>query len=351
MNGMTPNFDAYAELLKRTRAVSKLPDFDPTWIETFPRFEVEAIVVETSNQKNVVELPNTSRRIFFLSAAAVLLIGIGIGGYFKFFKGSQAPVVEGSVLKAAVVFVKGDAKVVRESESPIHIGDILTEGDRIVTGPGGSVDIGLTDSSMIRIKEKSSLMLKGMRETDASQVKLSLLSGRILNLVEKEKKNANFVVDTPTVVAAVRGTSFEVAVTPEESSVFVSDGAVEVTPLVNDEAEKVLNVGGLVIVTVQKATYYEDTDRAKNSLPEYTDMRKNLNALDKEVMETTRGLKTAKTEAELSEIYDKSIEQIILKDGRELRGVVVSQKKGKLIVQTLKGSYILDESVVETIRY
>ncbi|OXI03212.1 iron dicitrate transport regulator FecR, partial [Listeria monocytogenes] len=69
------------------------------------------------------------------------------------------------------------------------------------------------------------------------------------------------------------------------------------------------------------------------------------------VMETTRNLKSAKTEAELSQMYDKNIEQIILKDGRELRGVVVSQKKGKLIIQTLKGSYILDEAVVETIRY
>ncbi|PNV75894.1 FecR family protein [Leptospira inadai] len=350
MNGMTPEFEPYAEFLKRTRAVSKLPDFDPSWIGKSPRFEVEAVVVETSNKSNIVELPKSSRRVFWIAAAAVLLVGIGIGGYFKFSK-SQAPVVEGAILKAAVVFVKGDAKVVRDVEAPIHLGDILTEGDRIVTGSGGSVDIGLTDSSIIRLKEKSTLLLKGMRETEASQVKLSLLSGRILSLVEKEKKNANFVVDTPTVVAAVRGTSFEVDANSEESSVYVADGAVEVTPLVNDEAQKVLNVGGLVVVTVQKATYYEDTDRSKKVLPEYTEMRKNLNALDKEVMETTRNLKSAKTEAELSQMYDKNIEQIILKDGRELRGVVVSQKKGKLIIQTLKGSYILDEAVVETIRY
>ncbi|TGK06878.1 iron dicitrate transport regulator FecR [Leptospira semungkisensis] len=346
MERMNSEFQTFAEILKRTNAASKAPDFDPSWIGKSPRFYVEANIMQ-SPKDNVVQLTSNKKKGWFLAAAAILLAGIGVGAFFTFSK-KEAPVAEGVLLKAAVVFVKGDAKSIKEAPTQLHLGDVLSEGDRIVTGKGGSIDIGLTDSSVIRIKENSELVLKGLRQTDASQIRLSLVSGRILNLVEKEKKNANYFVDTPTVVAAVRGTSFEVNTSPNESSVYVVDGSVEVTPLINDKTQRVLKVGNLIIVTDEKV---EVIEALKKATPDYEEMRINLNGLDKEVLETTQNLKTAKTEQELEELYDKSIEHIIMKDGRELRGVVVSQKKGKLIVQTLKGSYILDETSVEKILY
>ncbi|TGL48975.1 iron dicitrate transport regulator FecR [Leptospira wolffii] len=351
MDRMNPEFQTFAEVLKNIQPISKAPDFDPNWIGKSPRLTVEANIMQSPTQNNVVEL-KSKNKVWFLAAAAILIVGIGIGSYFTVFKKeAPAPVVEGALLKAAVVFVIGDVKTHKDAPTQLHLGDILSEGDRIVTGKGGAVDIGLTDSSVIRLKENSELILKGLRQTDSSQVRLSLVSGKILNLVEKEKKNSNYFVDTPTVVAAVRGTSFEVNASSTESSVFVVEGSVEVTPLVRDKAQKVLNGGGLIVVTTDESQVSEDAARTKKSLPEYGEMRKNLGGLDKEVLETTQNLKTAKTEQELEELYDKSIERIIMKDGRELRGVVVSQKKGKLIVQTLKGSYILDENSVDKIVY
>lgn len=348
---MSSEFQTFAEILKKTEPVSKAPAFDPSWIGKSPRFTVEANIMQAPTSSNVVEL-KSKNKTWYLAAAAVLIAGIGVGVYFTVLKKElPAQVAEGTLLKAAVIFVKGDAKAVKDAPTQLHLGDMLGEGDRIVTGKGGAVDIGLTDSSVIRLKENSELVLKGLRQTDSSQIRLSLLSGKVLNLVEKEKKNANYFVDTPTVVAAVRGTSFEVNASEAESSVFVAEGSVEVTPLILDKTQRVLNLGGLIVVTNAEVIVLEDTGRAKNSLPEYGEMRKNLSGLDKEVLESTQNLKTASTEKELEEIYDKSIERIIMKDGRELRGVVVSQKKGKLIVQTLKGSYILDEPSVEKIVY
>ncbi|MEI7011351.1 FecR family protein [Leptospira licerasiae] len=351
MERMNPEFQTFAELLKKSLPNSKAPDFDPNWIGMSPRFSVEANIMQSPTKDNVVQLSGSKNKVWFLAAAAILFVGIGAGTYFTIFKKEAAPVAEGTLLKAAVVFVKGEAKNVKEAPVALHLGDILSEGDRIVTGKGGSIDIGLTDSSVIRLKENSELVLKSLRQTDASQIRISLMSGKILNLVEKEKKNANYFVDTPTVVAAVRGTSFEVNASDKESSVFVVEGAVEVTPLIHDKTEKALITGGLIIVTDEKVIVIEDTKRAKAEGPEYGDMRKNLSGLDKEVLASTQNLKTAKTEQELEELYDKSIEHIIMKDGRDIKGVVVSQKKGKLIVQTLKGSYILDENSVEKIIY
>ncbi|TGK09524.1 iron dicitrate transport regulator FecR [Leptospira selangorensis] len=351
MERMNPEFQTFAELLKKSLPDSKAPDFDPNWVGMSPRFSVEANIMQSPTKDNVVQLSGSKNKVWFLAAAAILFVGIGAGTYFTIFKKEAAPVAEGTLLKAAVVFVKGEAKNVKETPVALHLGDILSEGDKIVTGKGGSIDIGLTDSSVIRLKENSELVLKSLRQTDSSQIRISLMSGKILNLVEKEKKNANYFVDTPTVVAAVRGTSFEVNASDKESSVFVVEGAVEVTPLIHDKSERALITGGLIIVTNEKVIVIEDQKRAKEEGPEYGDMRKNLSGLDKEVLASTQNLKTAKTEQELEELYDKSIEQIIMKDGRELRGVVVSQKKGKLIVQTLKGSYILDENAVEKIIY
>ncbi len=347
---MNSEFQTFAELLNRTQPSSKTPNFDPSWIDKSPRFTVEAKIMQTPHKDTVVEL-KSKNKTWFLAAAAVLIAGIGVGAYFTALKKETPVAAEGNLLKAAVVFVKGDAKTLKDAPAQLHLGDVLVEGDRIVTGSGGSVDIGLTDSSVIRLKENSELILKGLRQTEASQVRLSLVSGRVLNLVEKEKKNANYFVDTPTVVAAVRGTSFEVNASPDESSVYVVEGSVEVTPLIHDKTQKVLNIGGLIIVTDQKVEIFDDIRKVNAVLPEYGEMRKNLSGLDKEVLETTQNLKSAKTEDELEELYDKSIERIIMKGGRELRGVVVSQKKGKLIVQTIKGSYILDENSVEKIVY
>jgi hypothetical protein len=58
-------------------------------------------------------------------------------------------------------------------------------------------------------------------------------SGRALFDVTPRKDHAPFSVQTPTVVAGVKGTVFEVSSTGTEESVYVWDGLVEVTSLVN----------------------------------------------------------------------------------------------------------------------
>lgn len=149
----------------------------------------------------------------------------------------------------------------------------------------------------------------------------------------------------------MRGTSFEVNASESESMVFVVEGAVEVTSL--NVTKKIHILERSKLITVNKDGEIESIDISKlnDTLPEYKEMRKNLGSLDSEPLLEGQNLKSAKTEEELSKVCDLSIERIIMRDGRELRGVVVSQKKGKLVVQTLKGSYIIDGEVVDKIKY
>ncbi|EKO62293.1 FecR domain-containing protein [Leptospira kirschneri] len=343
----TPEFEAYAKFLKEKGQATHLPVFDPNWIGKQPRFIVEDKImnVPTDNTK-ILRFPKT----VWFAAAAILLFTIGVWITFRTTK-PESEIVRGTTLKAAVVFVKGQVSVMRDVEMKLHRGDLLNESDIILTGAGGALDIGLTDSSVVRVKENSKLILKQLREDNGSQIKINLTSGRVLNIIEKEKKTSNFYVETPSAVAAVRGTSFEVNASESESMVFVVEGAVEVTSL--NVTKKIYILERSKLITVNKDGEIESIDISKlnATLPEYKEMRKNLGSLDSELLLDVQNLKSAKTEEELSKVYDLSIERIIMKDGRELRGVVVSQKKGKLVIQTLKGSYIIDEEAVDKIKY
>ncbi|AXR60125.1 FecR family protein [Leptospira mayottensis] len=340
----TPEFEGYARLLREKGTVSQLPAFDPNWVGMKPRFNVEDKIM--SIPTNILRFPKT----VWLTAAAVLLLMIGVWSSFRIPK-AKPEIVQGTPLKAVVVFVKGQASIMRDIQTELHRGDLLNESDIILTNAGGVVDIGLTDSSVIRVKENSRLILKELRENNGSQIKINLTAGRLLNVVEKEKKGSNFYVETPSAVAGVRGTSFEVNASQNESMVFVVEGTVEVISL--NTAGKIYTLETTKLITVNKDGEIESINLPKlnSTLPEYKDMRKNLENLGRELFLDLRDLKSAKTEEELSRIYNLNIEHIIMKDGRELRGVVVSQKKGKLVVQTLKGTYILDENAVDKIKY
>ncbi|XDD49944.1 FecR domain-containing protein [Leptospira sp. WS92.C1] len=348
-NTNTPEFEGYRQLLnqKKKGSVSQLPAFDPNWIGMKPRFIVEDKIMSISTETKILNFSKTG----WLAAAAAILIAIGGAWFALRTPKTESQIAQGTPLRAAVVFVKGEALVMRDVESKLHQGDLLNESDIILTKAGGAVDIGLTDSSVIRVKENTKLILKELRDNNGSQIRMNLAAGRILNVVEKERKGSNYYVETPSAVAAVRGTSFEVSASESESVVFVAAGAVEVTSLNVSKKVYILEASKLVTVNQDGEVESVDLSKVNATLPDYKDMKKNLGTLDRELLSDVQNLKSAKTEEELSKIYDLNIEHIIMKDGRELRGVVVSQKRGKLVVQTLKGSYILNEEAVDKIKY
>lgn len=182
----TPEFEGYARLLREKGAVSQqLPAFDPNWVGTKPRFNVENKIMSIPTNTNILPFP----RMVWLTAAAVLLLMIGVWFSFRTPK-AKPEIVQGTPLKAVIVFVKGQVSVVRDVQIKLHRGDLLDESDMIFTNAGGAVDIGLTDSSVIRVKENSRLVLKELRENNGSQIRINLTAGRLLNVVEKEKKEA-----------------------------------------------------------------------------------------------------------------------------------------------------------------
>lgn len=120
----------------------------------------------------------------------------------------------------SVVPADGSAEVSGEAGMP------LEEGDRVVTGEGGSAEVALDGSSLITVRENSDFKLEKTAKGESS---FFLSVGSMLAKIQK-LGNQRLRVRTPTAVAAVRGTEFGVEAAGAQSHVGVFDeGKVEVT--------------------------------------------------------------------------------------------------------------------------
>ncbi len=102
----------------------------------------------------------------------------------------------------------------------------LGEGARVTTGANASTVI-YRGQEQIALQPQSQLVLT---RTSPGETKVLQAAGTALYTIGK-KAAPHFQVDTPTLAAVVKGTSFSVAVTRTRSDVSVTEGAVQVATL------------------------------------------------------------------------------------------------------------------------
>lgn len=147
---------------------------------------------------------------------------------------------------AAVMFVVGnEAKIVTEKGQTKAVkGAILQQGDSIQTGPKSQVDIMLPGKILIRIDQNTTVAMRSFASAaDGSQAdKLYLQRGLIFAKVTKLGQHSTFAIQTPTIVAGVRGTEFMTA-TDEKGAgkVAVTEGQVAVQA--GQGAEQAIDAG------------------------------------------------------------------------------------------------------------
>lgn len=120
-----------------------------------------------------------------------------------------------------VTFFTGEVKILHSGEevSPSQ-GMNLTKDDEIVTGEKGRLEVLVRNSGLIKISNSSSVSVSSLiRDGDATDTNVHVKYGRVATVIKREKKNENYNVVTPTLVAGVRGTSFLTSVeNPNDSS-------------------------------------------------------------------------------------------------------------------------------------
>lgn len=125
----------------------------------------------------------------------------------------------------------GSAEIIRDSQSKSgQSGSAVNENDTIKTSSGSKIAIVLKDSSVVRIDENSEVEIADIsyQEGKIKDATFKLKIGRFWSRVSPLPQGGNFDVETPTVVASVRGTSFNTTYLPEITGVYVYKDKVNV---------------------------------------------------------------------------------------------------------------------------
>ncbi|MCL2026840.1 MAG: FecR domain-containing protein [Leptospirales bacterium] len=176
---------------------------------------------------------------------------------------------------ASVMFLMGDVFC---NDAAVEIGVPLKQDDTIKTSELSFCDIKLGDS-LIRIKEKSTVILSSLMQSDGNEnVGLELLSGKMLCKPKKLLKSEQFVVKTPTAIAAVRGTDFTVETDANKTTrIKVFSGSMNIGKRVKqfeEHKEEIINNSSLVEQGFKAIVTKDDLEKAEKSIEKFMNLHK-----------------------------------------------------------------------------
>jgi len=124
--------------------------------------------------------------------------------------------------------------------SVLKPGTILSDGDRIITGKNGfAALIYIDDKSMVKITGNTEIIIKGTRSTGSISKEVNIDRGTLRAQVNKQRKG-EFVVQSSTSVASVKGTDFWMITDPEMGDILIGlEGLVNLTNLASGESTDV----------------------------------------------------------------------------------------------------------------
>ncbi|HNX22441.1 MAG TPA: FecR family protein [Spirochaetota bacterium] len=139
-------------------------------------------------------------------------------------------------IKANILFSIGSVEVQREGINVTNLnpGDIIKEGDIIMTGDKSQVTIQVGDRGCVRIVQNTEVKISKLFLNNATDIFLH--NGEIISNISRLRKDENYTITTKTIKAAIRGTAFSVSIFKDEEHVAVLKGKVAVT--INENISK-----------------------------------------------------------------------------------------------------------------
>ncbi len=121
----------------------------------------------------------------------------------------------------------GRVEIMRTGQTqyvPAEKGSLLYEGDKIKTGEMARAAILLDDGSLVRLNANTELILKD-KKPGKQKSRLQLMMGHLWAKISKQENQLE--IETPTAVAAIKGTRLELIFTPDgQTTLIVWDGLV-----------------------------------------------------------------------------------------------------------------------------
>lgn len=153
---------------------------------------------------------------------------------------------------AKITFYTGEVQVqkpMKNAWSKALFNQTLLSGQKVKTQEESRAEIGFADGSIIRIDSNSKLdIIDAKKEKGGAQTATAKVwSGKVWANVNKMSKKTKFQLESPTAVAAVRGTVYRMAVSDDQTTkiaVYSGEVAVDNKPIVKFMEQKKAKAGG-----------------------------------------------------------------------------------------------------------
>jgi len=157
---------------------------------------------------------------------------------------------------AKINFIKGQVEVQKAQGivwAKAAVKMKLGAGDKISTEDGAEAEIVLEDGSVLKMKDKSLLLIERMEKSKKPSISVvntfKVRTGKVLGCIRKVASlDSKFIIGTPTAVAGIRGTVFGIYVEGDSTELDVLKGEVGIK---GDNGEEVL-VGEKMSTTVAR---------------------------------------------------------------------------------------------------
>lgn len=251
-----------------------------------------------------------------------------------------------------IEFLSGDVSVIHsesDKEENVEIGAPVYLEDTFITGNESKLEIKLKETgSIVTIFEESNMKIETiLDENNNKKTFISLIFGKIKNVVTKLKGDEEFLIQTPSGQASVRGTEFIVASSDlGETVVEVDKGAVEVS---NDVSGIIVKPGNQSLVDVDKKpellkkklvidSWLIERKKAlkKEGIKRIIFLYKKANLFDKRLKEIEFKLNSIYKDEDFQKILKKKINKEKLTKYEEVKWKVFRKKIRVLAVPTYK---------------
>ncbi len=277
-------------------------------------------------------------------------------------------------LTGRVTFVSG---LVLLNGTTCEFGSVVKTGDTVATGAKSIAVVQFGQSSIISLKENSNFTVEVLiAAQEADTITITQKIGSSFNKIVK--KGTKYSLQTPTSVAAVRGTSFMCTVSDKGSTIKLSSGWVKVIPVIQGNAKedaaveidagKKIEITETAVSAPQELTKEEQTQLSKlDAIDMLPDVQKEsiIEELKKkpeaerpvvvpveimQVLEISESTQEEKPKISLNDIEQRygSLSVVETTDGRTYIGAF-AQKGATMQIYTTEGTITVPSSKISKV--
>lgn len=246
--------------------------------------------------------------------------------------------------KCRIKSIVGEVKVRRSSSSKwikARPNMPLKEKDAVRTFVESQAEIEISDGSLINLEENTTFELSSytVGNKGAEKTGLKILSGNLMANVKKlVNSKSKFEFETPTAVAAIRGTRVGFEVEKTKTNIEVYEGKVYVTPKGSRKGAELGSNQKTTVVKGQKTIIIEDITDTKRSSPESKDTTETGKDIDTTSRDTTTSTDTtAAREVKLTlKVASPENGQIVLPKSRIVIAGKVTPPDAEVLIDGVK---------------